>query len=304
MNRRDFITNATIVSGICLSSPALFAGNLQRDAMSRIGMSTTVFRDRFPSTNKGVVTDPMTLEEVPQYFSGRFNIRNIELWTPHFDSIEKSYLKKIKKALSRNRCTLINIQVDTPGLDISSPDKEIRDKGIELLKNWIDVGEFLGTKMLRMSGMRKEFDHAVASVRQLTAYAKDRNITILVENHGDMFVNPELHVQMAKEMVSSDNFGLLADFGNYQEQTDRFAALKLIAPYTKLVSAKTKLFDKDYNHISYDFDACVEVMESNGYKGIYSLEQYAPKGNYEFDTAEYDYEKIADWMVEHIKTKI
>lgn len=295
MDRRNFITNATLLSGVFLSAPKVFAKNMNRDIMSRIGMSTTVFRNRFSATSNDPVTNPMNLEEVPQYFSHRFNIRNIELWTRHFESLDKEYLKKIKDSIIRNKCILINIQVDTPPkLDISSSDKEVREEGIKQQQYWIDTGEFLGTKMVRISGMRKEFDHAVKSVRLLTEYAKKRKITVLVENHGDMFVNPELHLEMAKEMAYADNFGLVADFGNYKEQTDRYNALELIAPHTKLVSAKTKLFDKDYNHISYDFDRCVNVMESNGYKGIYSLEQYASNGKY-------DYEKIADWMIERVK---
>ena len=39
-------------------------------------------------------------------------------------------------------------------------------------------------------------------------------------------------------------------------------------------------------------------MEKGGFKGIYSLEQW------ENDLPEYDYEKIVDWMIEHVKANL
>ena len=40
---------------------------------------------------------------------------------------------------------------------------------------------------------------------------------------------PDKHVQVAEE-VKSENFGLLADFGNYPDSIDKYEALKMIAP--------------------------------------------------------------------------
>lgn len=72
----------------------------------------------------------------------------------------------------------------------------------------------------------------------------------------------------------------------------------MIAPYTRLVSAKTHAYDEDYNHTSFNFDRCVQIMRKGGFRGIYSLEQWE-KGR-----PDYDYEKIVDWMIEHVKTNI
>jgi hypothetical protein len=108
---------------------------------------------------------------------------------------------------------------------------------------------------------------------------------------------PEKHVLVAKE-VNSKNFGLLADFGNYPETTDKYEALALIAPYTRLVSAKTHAFDENYEHTGFDFDRCVKIMEEGGFTGIYSLEQW------EEGLPDYDFERIVDWMIEHVKINL
>jgi sugar phosphate isomerase/epimerase len=165
------------------------------------------------------------------------------------------------------------------------------------MKKWIDAAAFLDSKMVRVTIMKKSIDHALNSIKLLNDYANKKGLTLLVENHNDLFSDINNHIQLAKEMAGK-NFGLIADFGNYRAPVDRFEALKTICPYTKLISAKVMTFDKDYNHTAYDFDQCVRVMEENGYKGIYSIEQYAAGGE------DYDYERITDWAIEHIKANL
>ena len=127
--------------------------------------------------------------------------------------------------------------------------------------------------------------------------AASKGITFLSENHFDLLSVPENHVKVAHE-VYDENFGLLADFGNYPESTDKYKALELIAPYTRLVSAKTHGFDENYEHTGFDFDRCVRIMEEGGFKGIYSLEQW------ENGLPDYDFEKIVDWMIGHVKANV
>lgn len=297
MNRRKFLYASGTIAGGYLLGPSILVRNVKINPMARIGMTTVTFRSRFRATQTGALSNELKLTDIPGYYSQRFGIRNIEFWTPHFESMELSYLKDVKSALTVNKCTLINIQVDTPPYDVSDPDNQKREAGISRMKEWIDAGQYLGTKMIRVSSMSKSYDNALGSVRLLAEYANNRGITLLVENHNDQFSNPDNHVRIAWEF-SNRQFGLIADFGNYPDKTDRYAALKMIAPYTKLVSAKTMSFDENYNHTSFDFDKCIKTMEEGGYKGIYSLEQWTA------GSGKFDYERIADWMIEHVKANI
>ena len=36
------------------------------------------------------------------------------------------------------------------------------------------------------------------------------------------------------------------------------------------------VFDEQYRHVTYDIGRCVKLGESMGFKGIYSVEQWAP----------------------------
>ncbi|MEA3462170.1 MAG: TIM barrel protein [Bacteroidota bacterium] len=297
MKRRRFIQNTGVAAGVLLAAPSVFTACAGSDSMSRIGLTTVVFRNRFLSTNPDASGDVLSLEKIPEYYQDRFGIHQPEFWSEHFESRETSYLNDLKKALDKNRCRLINIQVDTPGKDMSDPENENSALAIAEIKEWIDVGAFLGAKMVRGSFMQHSLKEGIKSTNELVKYAKSRGITLLCENHFDLMSVPENHLKVAQE-VGTDHFGLLADFGNYPETTDKYEALEMIAPYTLLVSAKTHGYDKNYEHTGFDFDRCVRIMEEGGFTGIYSLEQW------EDGLPDYDYEKIVDWMITHVRANL
>jgi len=286
-----------MTAGALLAGPALFSNVVKADPMSRIGLTTVVFRNKFSSTNPDLTSDELTLMDIPQYFSERFGIRNLEFWSEHFESREQAYLKELKKSIQKYGSRLINIQADTPGKDISNPENGNSALAVQELKEWIDVGKFLGSKMVRASFMHKSFEEGMKSMKLLIDYANSQGVILLAENHFDLLSVPENHLELAKKM-KGEGFGLLADFGNYPDDIDRYEALKMIAPYTLLVSAKTHAYDEDYNHISFDFNKCVQIMEAGGFRGIYSLEQW------ENGPLNYDFEKIVDWMTEHVMANL
>jgi len=297
MKRRKFIRNSGIAAGAILAGPSLFTACSAKNPMSRIGLTTVVFRNRFLSTNPDASGDLLTLEKIPEYFRDRFGIYQPEFWSEHFESRETSYLKDLKSALDKNQCKLINIQVDTPGKDMSDPINGKSALAMEEIKEWIDVGAFLGAKMVRGSFMQHSLDEGIKSTRELVNFAAGKGITFLSENHFDLMSVPENHVKVAQEL-NDENFGLLADFGNYPDTCDKYKALEMIAPYVRLVSAKTHGFNEIYDHTGFDFDRCVRIMEEGGFTGIYSLEQW------ENGLPDYDFEKIVDWMIEHVKANL
>jgi len=297
MQRRHFIQSTGIAAGAMLAAPSVFSACNGNEPMSRIGLTTVVFRNRFVSTNPDVKGSLLSLELVPEYFRDRFGIYQPEFWSEHFESRDATYLKELKKALAKNRCSLINIQVDTPGLDMSDPEHGNSALAIEEIKEWIDIGAFLGAKMVRGSFMQHSLEEGIRSTKELVKYAKSRGITLLCENHFDLMSVPENHLRVLQE-VGRDHFGLLADFGNYPEPIDMYEALEIIAPYSLLVSAKTHAFNENYEHTGFDFDRCVRIMEEGGFKGIYSLEQW------EDGLPDYDFEKIVDWMIKHVRASL
>lgn len=266
----------------------------QENKMDRMGLTTVVFRNRFESTSQDL-KDKLTLLDIPEYFVDRFRIYNVEFWSRHFESTSKAYLTDLSTKLKESACQLIDIQVDTHH-DISDTIEENRQKGIQEMKDWIDVASFLGSKFVRVSQMRKSYDKSVESLRVLLKYAANKRVTLLVENHFDMYSKLENQLNLVKD-IRDKNFGLLADFGNYPAES-RIESLVYIAPNTKLVSAKTTEFSERMEHLSYNFNQCISIFEDSGYKGIYSLEQWSKL------KPEDDPEQFTDWMIEQVLATI
>ena len=278
-----------------LAAPSFFTACSSKDPMARIGCTSVTFRKRFLLTNPDASGDLLSLEKIPEFFQDRFGIHQPEYWSEHFESRDPAYLKELKKALDKNHSTLLNIQADTPGKDMSDPENS--ELAVEEIKEWIDVGAALGARMVRGSFMMHSLEEGIRSTHKLVKYAAGKGIIFLSENHFDLMSEPEKHVRVAQE-AKHENFGLLADFGNYPDTVDKYKALEMIAPHTRLVSAKTHGYDENYEHTDFDFDRCVRIMEEGGFKGVYSVEQW------ENGLPDYDYERIVDWMIRHVKANL
>ena len=290
MLRREFI-RSSLTSSAMIYVPNAWTNNSTRKR-KRIAITSVVFRNRFASTCPKNITlkDELTLQAIPEYFVDRFNIHNVELWTNHFESKDPSYLRDVRAHLDKHKCKLIDIQAEG-AFDISDTDKESREKGIAETLEWIDVCSLMQSEFIRIRSMKKSYDIAKDSLNKINTYAKSKGVKVLVENHYDLFSDPANHARIYGDVKQ---IGLLADFGNYPKDVERYAALEKIAPYTQLISAKTQDFDAEGNHISFDFGQCIDLFESAKYRGIYSIEQWG-KPN-----PQYDCEKIVDHMITEI----
>ena len=300
MNRRTFIFNT---SGLIISAWVLpkvsFAASDNR--MDRIGMGTVLFRNRFKQTKPKDVktaTSELTLLDVPQFYRDRFKVNQVELWSYHFESLEPGYLEQLKNNLRAAGSTLVNIQVDT-NYNLASADELKRRDSIEQVKPWIDAAAWLGSKAIRINPGNGPVEKSIESLREVNAYAKLKGLPLLTENHFGIEMDPDVHLRIRDE-AGPENFYTLPDFGNYSDEV-RYAALEKILPYAYLVSAKAAEFRDNHGsleHVSYDFDRCVRMAERAGFKGVYSVEQWTR------NNPDIDYEKVGDWLIEHVKANI
>jgi hypothetical protein len=77
--------------------------------------------------------------------------------------------------------------------------------------------------------------------------------------------------------------------------------LEKIVPHAYVISAKVDEFrveDGKLEHVSYDFDKCVQLCERLGFKGTYMVAQWSSKPQ------DIDYEKVGDWVIEHVTKNI
>jgi sugar phosphate isomerase/epimerase len=296
MNRRTFLLES---SGLLLS--IALAPQLTAAAPSdRLAMGTVLFRHRFRQTKPpelATLQNELTLLDVPAYYRERFGIRNLEFWSYHFESLESAYLKELRGRIEAAGAQLINVQVDTE-YDLASTDEGERQRSLEHVRQWIDAVALLGGRAIRINPGRAggSVEKSIASMREVNRYCRAKGLPLLTENHFGIEMDPDVHLRIRAE-AGPENIYTLPDFGNYPVDT-MWDALAKILPYAYLISAKTVEFNERYEHVTYDFDRCVQMAERAGFRGVYSVEQW----NRGYQAL--DYEKVAEWMLERVRANL
>lgn len=298
MHRRTFLVRTGSLVIAVSAAPGVVRA--ARSAADRVGLGTVIFRNRFEQTKPATVTEirnPLTLMTVPAYYRERFAIRKLEFWSHHFESLEAPYLKELRTRIKSADAELINIQVDG-AYDLASTDDEERERSLDLARKWIDAAALLGSRAIRVNPGRagSSVEKSIASMKEVNRYCSSKRLPLLIENHFGLEMDPDIHLKI-REAAGPDNIHTLPDFGNYPVET-MWESLAKILPYAYVVSAKAVDFDERGQHVSYDFDRCVQLCERSGFKGIYLVEQWSRKEQ------TYDSEKIADWMLQRVRANL
>ncbi|HET9862119.1 MAG TPA: TIM barrel protein [Steroidobacteraceae bacterium] len=297
MDRRNFLLRS---GALAISVAAGAAGARHGHAGERLGMGTVLFRNRFPQTRPASLPplqDPLTLLDVPAYYRGRFGIRQLEFWSPHFESLDRPYLRELRDRVRRAGAELVNVQVDAD-YDLASTDEAERRHGLDTVRQWIDAAALLGSRAVRVNPGRASgsVERSIASMREVNRYCVAKRLPLLIENHFGIEMDPDVHLAI-REGAGPGNVYTDPDFGNYPVET-MWDSLAKILPFAWAVSAKAVDFDARGEHVSYDFDRCVRLCESAGFRGVYLVEQWSRREQ------DLDPERIGDWLLARVRANI
>ncbi|MBS4201118.1 sugar phosphate isomerase/epimerase [Bacillus sp. FJAT-49732] len=186
-------------------------------------------------------------------------------------------LDDVKAALEKHGVQVLNMPIDYG--NISGLDEEKRKSDLEVIKSWIDIAAYLGSKGARVNtGQQPEgvFDLSITadSYRELAGYAETKGVALVLENHGGMSADPKNIIKLF-EMVNHPNFRVCPDFGNFDPEI-RYEAIDMIFNNPILVHAKTYEFNEDGSHVQFDFGKCMEIAKKHNYDGYYSVEFEGP----------------------------
>ncbi len=176
------------------------------------------------------------------------------------------------------------IMVDNEGGMAVSETAE-RNKTVENHYKWVDAAAAMGCHAIRVNLYGSEDPaewkaNAVDALTKLSTYAKDKNINILVENHGGLSSNGAMVADVMKT-VNMANCGTLPDFGNFcikrgdagcADMYDIYKGVKELMPYAKAVSAKSNDFDENGNEKEIDYVKMLQMIKDAGYEGYIGVE--------------------------------
>ena len=281
MNRRNFSKLAAISSLVGLTPSQIFS-TVKSEKDLKISLAQW-------SLNKAIKAGELSGLDFAKK-SRSFGIDAIEyvsgLYTTHSNLLEKMSMKKLSKELVKrsNDYGIDNvlIMIDGQGSLASSNNLE-RSEAIDNHKKWIDFASNLGCETLRLNlsgenDLDKWTANSVESLTQLSNY--DKNINIVVENHGGLSSNGK-HLANVMSLVNLDNCGTLPDFGNFcikgspkncNEWYDKYLGVEELMPYAHAVSAKSYHFDENGDETSIDYIQMMDIVKRADYKGYVGIE--------------------------------
>lgn len=223
------------------------------------------------------------IEYVSQLYTGKIQ----EGQTP--EAGMQTVLDTLKARSERYNVENVLIMVDNEG-ELAATDKAERDQAIENHKKWVDAAEFLGAHAIRVNlfgpNDPEEWKKgAVDGLGRLAEYAAEKDINVLVENHGYLSSNAALLVEVMNE-IDLENAGTLPDFGNFClqreggerweaaciEEYPKYQGVEEMMPHAKAVSAKSYDFNEEGEETTIDYGRMLQIVKDAGYTGYIGVE--------------------------------
>ncbi|QWX83800.1 sugar phosphate isomerase/epimerase [Cellulophaga sp. HaHaR_3_176] len=222
-----------------------------------------------------------------EYVSGLYNK---ELEKENFsEEAMAAFVKKCNEESEKHGMQNVLIMIDGQG-DLAISDADERKKAVENHYKWVDAASQMGCSSIRvnLSGSNDEkewLENSVDGLTQLATYAKNKNINVIVENHGGFSSNGKKLAEVMT-IVNMDNCGTLPDFGNFcvirkdgsiyngecAEEYDMYKGVEELMPSAKGVSAKSYNFDEHGNETKIDFYKMLQIVKNANYSGFIGVE--------------------------------
>lgn len=301
MNRNDFLKSLGLITvGSSFGSTLLTSCSSKQDSASTSDTTATASKpkDMFFkislaewSLHKMLFDGKLDNLDFPAKAKNDFGISAVEYVNQFFKDKAKdqTYLTELKKRCDDNGVTSVLIMIDGEG-GLGDTKKNQRMQAVDNHKKWVEAAKFLGCHSIRVNahgeGTAEEVGKAATDgLSTLSAFAKDLNIGIIVENHGGYSSDGQWLSKVIAD-TQMENCGTLPDFGNFclkregdkcAEMYDRYKGTEELMRYAKGVSAKAYDFDEQGNCIETDYSRILPIVKNAGYTGHIGIEYEGSK---------------------------
>jgi sugar phosphate isomerase/epimerase len=229
---------------------------------------------------RGGALDPL---DFPRFSFDEFGIEGVEYVSTFYrdHALDYNYLEELRERAEAAGVTELLIMVDHEG-DLGDPDPHERLAAVENHHKWVDAAHFLGCHAIRVNAKSAgpadtQRKLAANGLHRLTDYAAEKDIDVLVENHGGLSSNGAW-LASVMELVNNPRCGTLPDFGNFcldwakrddpAMWYDRYQGVRELMPFARAVSAKSNDFDDATGEeTGTDFHEMLQIVLNGGYRG-------------------------------------
>ncbi|HBY60931.1 MAG TPA: xylose isomerase [Solibacterales bacterium] len=234
------------------------------------------------SLHKAIFSRLITNLDFPRIARQQFGIEGLEFVNALWEAPTSDYVRRLKRNMNDTGTKGVLIMVDGEG-SMGHVDRAERMKAVDSHKKWVDIAAEVGCHAIRTNmypGQKQpgtdaevaEFvNHCTESFGALCEYAKPKNISVIIENHGGVSSNPDVVVRLMKQ-ANLPNLGTLPDFGNFPPNTDFYENVRKLAPYAKGMSFKCYYEGPNATETKYDVDKMFKVVFDSQYNGWVGIE--------------------------------
>lgn len=176
------------------------------------------------------------------------------------------------------------LMVDEAG-HLGSSGRAQREDAVRRHIEWLKCARWLSCRSVRVNAYGdgsylEQLNNCASSLKSLARVAQDMGLELLVENHGHPSSNGAW-LAMLIEQTDHPNLGVMADFDNFfmggwghspQRRYDTRQGMLDLAPYTRVLSAKSYDFNHEGQETTVDFEMCLRIMLDAGFRGAVSAE--------------------------------
>ncbi|MCJ8007037.1 sugar phosphate isomerase/epimerase family protein [Lederbergia wuyishanensis] len=244
----------------------------------------------------------------------KYEYQGVELaGEPEFIDIQKT--KELLEKYQMECSSICGIYYEDR--DLSSENIQTRKNAIDYAKQCIDMAKALGARIVIVvptyvgkvkAESEEEWNHAIASVREVGKYAKQHNIILAIEaiNRYETYLVTNLHTaKRFVEEVDLENVKIMADFFHMNiEEQDMLKSLTNISEY--LVHVHIADNTREAAGLGQtDFSPIMSFLSNNNYSGYISME-FLPSVSNPYLVSEHSsksnkYDDYAKQSINHIK---
>ncbi len=286
MDRKKFLQ----LSGLAMASASLPAFSSAFKSQANPDLFFDISLAQW-SLHRALFDGDLDHMDFPATAKNEFGITGVEYVNQFFaDKAEDTdYLDEMNSRCNDLGVDQVLIMIDGEGSLAVTDDAE-RNKSVENHYKWVEAAEYLGCHSIRVNTFgdgtpEEQKKAAVDALGKLATFAKDYDVSVIVENHGGYSSNGQWLTDVM-EQVGMDNCGTLPDFGNFcikrdsgnawegecVEEYDRYKGTKEMMPYAHGVSAKTYAFDEQGLETTINFNKMLSIIKESGFDGYIGIE--------------------------------
>jgi sugar phosphate isomerase/epimerase len=293
LNRRSFFTSTALVG-------ASFAAGVNAEETKSSGATRKRIKLGVCTYSYWHFRDPKVSIETVINKAAEFGVEGVDILHRQMDLPEKEpltaahrgYLQNLKRHAFRNGIDLVCLSIHQ---NFVQQDPAERQKQVEHTHKCLEIAYELGIPCVRLNSGRwntiKDFDNlmkargiepiipgcteddgfkwCIECIEKCIPKAEQCGVVMALENHWGLSRTPEGQLRLINA-VPSPWLGALMDTGNFME--DPYDKLKMIAPKTVYMQAKTYYGGGEWYTLDLDYKRIAKILGDANYTGYCCLE--------------------------------